>query len=1000
MNKAGVRRAGIILVFLGVTLWGLGGLGCDCDRDWSVSSSVQSFVDSCGNDQTKFSYTVTWERWNSPNGRPTQLEVFVDQNICSYIVDHSSEYHSCQADRVVFTFSDFQFGESKTVWFTLDGDWSDKSGTARLTVVYQGHTCDYQVRVPKRLSHLSCDCEDYDVDFVSAVYDANTNRTAFTYQATSSGDPGLSHFILEIPVNGCVRDRWISGGEWVNPDPTTGVSGLKFDGGAGTYTFYLEGDWSSSSYRAQGEVTTKAGAGCVCECITTLLPTGCPPVNDPPVAEDDAATTDEDTPVTIAVLTNDSDPDGDPLTVTGASDPAHGTAQVNPDGTITYTPAAGFHGTDFFTYTVEDNEGAVSNVATVTITVIPIYELTITVAGTGSGTTDPSPGVHYYHPGAVVSLSATPAPGSRFDGWTGPDAGDIVDDEIVMDGDKDLVANFSLIPVSLKVDKIGNAVEAAVGDTIEYTILVTNTGEAPLERVRVVDELLGLERIVPVLAPDETVTFRGTYVPTVEDLPAVTNEAVAEATYFDRQVRARDTWRVEVSYTSAIELSKAALDMQGQLIAGAAVDDVVIYRFEVTNVGDVPLSQITLTDSVLGDIVGPNDGDLDLDNVLDPGETWGYEVYYRISEEDFNRGYVENVGVVRGVDPFGEEVAATVTHRLEVAVGGAAAAPGCEGRVIISEVAWSGTWADPEHEWIELHNLDPSPVDLSGWVLRWRYKHPTTPEQARWRIVRLSGEISGCQSSPCTMQRLPEPVEHEVVRHQEGDLVWWELRAQPVPSAPQPGYFLLERGHDQVVTDVDADLIYDRDFRLGLELPDEGAIIQLLDPRGVIVDTANVDPEAPPGWVAGDLVSRASMERIDPLGPDRWGNWRTNVGLVVHGRDSSEIELLATVATTNLGLAAWAELGVGSGPNRLTNPVEIRLPLLEGAREQGWPRMILERKAEGGWLPRPLPKGITVKRTDPFLLGLDPAHIPAGEYRLWVVCCPGHLALIWFQTGD
>lgn len=226
MNKAGVRRAGIILAFLGVTLWGLGGLGFDCDRDWSVSSSVQSFVDSCGNDQTKFSYTVTWEHWNSPNGRPTQLEVFVDQNICSYIVDHSTEYHSCQADRVVFTFSDFQFGESKTVWFTLDGDWSDKSGTARLTIVYQGHTCEYQVRVPKRLSHLSCDCEDYDVDFVSAVYDANTNRTAFTYQATSSGDLGLSHFILEIPVNGCVRDRWISGGEWVNPDPTTGVLSL------------------------------------------------------------------------------------------------------------------------------------------------------------------------------------------------------------------------------------------------------------------------------------------------------------------------------------------------------------------------------------------------------------------------------------------------------------------------------------------------------------------------------------------------------------------------------------------------------------------------------------------------------------------------------------------------------------------------------------------------------------------------------------------------------
>ena len=44
------------------------------------------------------------------------------------------------------------------------------------------------------------------------------------------------------------------------------------------------------------------------------------------------------TPVTVNVLANDSDPDGDPLTVTGAAAPAHGTAVVNANNTITYTP--------------------------------------------------------------------------------------------------------------------------------------------------------------------------------------------------------------------------------------------------------------------------------------------------------------------------------------------------------------------------------------------------------------------------------------------------------------------------------------------------------------------------------------------------------------------------------------------------------------------------------------------------------------------------------------
>ena len=76
-----------------------------------------------------------------------------------------------------------------------------------------------------------------------------------------------------------------------------------------------------------------------------------------PVAEDDAATTAADTPVTIAVLANDSDPDGDPLTVGDLSDPAHGSAAVNPDQTVTYTPDPGFVGSDSFTYEACDPDG-------------------------------------------------------------------------------------------------------------------------------------------------------------------------------------------------------------------------------------------------------------------------------------------------------------------------------------------------------------------------------------------------------------------------------------------------------------------------------------------------------------------------------------------------------------------------------------------------------------------------------------------------------------------
>jgi len=82
------------------------------------------------------------------------------------------------------------------------------------------------------------------------------------------------------------------------------------------------------------------------------------PVNRAPVAEDDAAETDEDTPVVIDVLANDADPDGNPLLVSDFTQPAHGAVTENPDGTLTYTPELNYNGADGFTYTVSDGIGA------------------------------------------------------------------------------------------------------------------------------------------------------------------------------------------------------------------------------------------------------------------------------------------------------------------------------------------------------------------------------------------------------------------------------------------------------------------------------------------------------------------------------------------------------------------------------------------------------------------------------------------------------------------
>ncbi len=73
-------------------------------------------------------------------------------------------------------------------------------------------------------------------------------------------------------------------------------------------------------------------------------------------------------PAVIGVLQNDSDPEQTPLRARSASGPSHGTLQLNPDGSFTYSPTAGFTGADSFTYLASDGEKT-SSAATVTVTV-------------------------------------------------------------------------------------------------------------------------------------------------------------------------------------------------------------------------------------------------------------------------------------------------------------------------------------------------------------------------------------------------------------------------------------------------------------------------------------------------------------------------------------------------------------------------------------------------------------------------------------------------------
>jgi len=112
------------------------------------------------------------------------------------------------------------------------------------------------------------------------------------------------------------------------------------------------------------DYTITDGNGGTAMATETVTVTAAP--NTKPVAKDDSATTQESTPVTLMTVANDTDADGDDLTITNVQQPNNGSV-TNDGKKITYTPQPGFIGMDKFTYTISDGNGGT---ATATETVI------------------------------------------------------------------------------------------------------------------------------------------------------------------------------------------------------------------------------------------------------------------------------------------------------------------------------------------------------------------------------------------------------------------------------------------------------------------------------------------------------------------------------------------------------------------------------------------------------------------------------------------------------
>jgi uncharacterized membrane protein len=140
---------------------------------------------------------------------------------------------------------------------------------------------------------------------------------------------------------------------------------------------------------------------------------------------------------------------------------------------------------------------------------------------------------------------------------------------------------------------------ANMSDTISYNITVANAGDVTLYKVNVTDDKLGLNKQIDALAPGASQFFYLSYLVSESDLcKDIDNEARANATDPCGKVLADvfDRWSVPTTYKAAIKIDKSAD------VSSAAIGDVINYTYNVTNTGNVNLSDLDIEDDKLGSI--------------------------------------------------------------------------------------------------------------------------------------------------------------------------------------------------------------------------------------------------------------------------------------------------------------------------------------------------------------------------------------------------------------
>jgi len=223
------------------------------------------------------------------------------------------------------------------------------------------------------------------VDLNGSTTVSPTVTTTYSITATGLGGTATASTTVTIANSAPVaNDQTVT----LNEDETASITLTASDANSDALTFEIVSNPShgtltgsapnltytpSQNYNGSDSFTFKANDGSL-DSNTATITMSIQPVNDIPIAVDDTVTANEDTAIAvISVLANDTDSDGDTLNISDFTQPSHGTAGSNGDGTLTYTPNADFNGTDSFAYTVSDGNGGIAT-ATVNITVNPVND--------------------------------------------------------------------------------------------------------------------------------------------------------------------------------------------------------------------------------------------------------------------------------------------------------------------------------------------------------------------------------------------------------------------------------------------------------------------------------------------------------------------------------------------------------------------------------------------------------------------------------------------------